>query len=117
MCIRDSPKERSRARELCFNGLGHSPDSLQGRLILARLFYLDGMIEFSIRELVELKRRVDLPSVTALLELYGPHAEPYLRSATKTSEDGDTSTSEEEEVLAEIDLDEDFVVAIEELGD
>ena len=78
------------------------------------------MIEFSIRELVELKRRVDLPSVSALLDLYGPHAEPYLKAAASKTEEGESLKVEEEpeeEVLAEIDLDEDFVVAIEELED
>ena len=113
-------EEYAEAREVCFKGLTANPENLQARLLLSRLFYLDGMLEFSVRELVELKKRAELPAVDTLLDLFGPHAERFLASSTaKKTLSPDASEVDEdddsEEILAEIDLDDEFVSAFEEL--
>ena len=77
--LADSPATRPEAREICFRGIVANPDSLRGRLTLARLFYLDGMFEFSARELTELNNFADVPAlqlvpvipVTQVIDFYG----------------------------------------------
>ena len=100
---------RMECREVCFRGLSHAPKQLMGRIILARSFYLDGMIEFAVRELVELGRHAELPSLERLLDAFGPHAGPYRRGATAEALQDQVIEEEDEEVLAEIDLDGEFV--------
>ena len=113
-------QEYAQAREVCFYGLTSNPENLQARLLLSRLFYLDGMLEFSVRELVELKKRAELPAVDTLLDLFGPHAERFLatnlpKKALSADAPEEVEDDDAEEILAEIDLDDEFVSAFEEL--
>jgi len=132
--LADDAESRFEARELCFRGLSENPDNSRGRLMLARLFYLDGYAEFCVRELAELKRRVKSEAVDRLIDAFGDIASPYLSAAptteaaetednkpkeTAASTDGEAEEEAEDgdAVFAEIDLDEDFVDALEELED
>lgn len=107
--------DRVQARELCFKLLNREPNHKLGRLLLARLFYLDELFEFSLRELVCLSALVNTPSLGKLIAEFGPLAEKYFSQAPlpqtgmsmlEISEA--TDSAEESEVLAELDLDADF---------
>ena len=54
--LSDSPESRAEVRELCFQALSRDKENGLVRLSLARSFYLDGHIEFCLRELLELKK-------------------------------------------------------------
>ena len=69
---------RADARELCFREINQNPGDRGVRLLLAKLFYLDGLNEFAIRELIELRRRSPSESLNALLRSFGALAEVYL---------------------------------------
>lgn len=113
---------RSEGREVCFRGLTENPHNHRGRLALARLFYLDGYWEFAVRELLQLQREVKLASLDKLLESFGD-IQTRIRGekvVAEKSSDGmtgavDSQNSTGTGVVAEIDLDADFVDALEEL--
>jgi hypothetical protein len=98
-----SPEDRQRARDICFRGLSRNSHNLRGRLLLARLFYIDEMFPFCVRELQELRRSADTPSLRRLLESFGEALEEAKRD------------EHAEAVVGELDLDSDFVDALEEL--
>jgi len=125
--LSSDPQSRSEAREICFKGLNDNPKNFRGRLTLARLFYLDGYGEFCIRELVELNKRVSLASLERLIELFGDFAKPFLAEANQTnkkqqkveanpqSEANLGGSEESDSVVAEMDLDDEFLEALEDL--
>jgi predicted Zn-dependent protease len=131
LLLSEEPESRARAREICFRGLSESPQSHRGRLVLAKLYYLDGMWEFAIRELVELKRLHPLTSLDHLLSAFGDSARPYLEStgacAGMTTSAGRStgavqvaSTPEkvmDDAVVAEMDFDSEFFEILDELED
>jgi hypothetical protein len=121
---------RAEAREVLFAGIAREPKLNLARLLLARSYYLDDLLEFSVRELVELQKHADVPSLHKLLDAFGAFAMPYRLSkkpAAVVAEDastapgGETSAAaapapeEEEDILAEIDLDDEFLDALDEL--
>lgn len=117
-------KKRSEARELCFRALREDPRHFRGRLLLAKLFYLDQMPEFCVRELIELKRLgASSPSLVRLLDAFGTLAERYgSETAVAQSPEAEVpSASEpasgEEAVVAEIDLDAEFADVLSELDE
>ncbi len=114
------PKSRPEAREFCFRGLTEHPESVRGRLALARLFYLDGYSEFAVRELIELSRLVQTPSLKKLLDSFGPLAQRFYQSSPKPEEEApidETPGAEDGGVVAEIDIEADFLGALDELVD
>lgn len=95
--LSESEVSRAEAREVCFKILKEDAEQHRIRLFLARLFYLDGMTEFCIRELVELNKKVgELSELERLLDSFGDLAKPFLI---------ERASDEEEIVLAEMDLD------------
>ena len=118
--LTESAEDRVRAREICFRGLNENPSELRGRLLLARLFYLDEIGEYCARELVELKRRApELGSVDKLLDALGDIATPYLAKIRDPEMDTlpDIDEPAEDAVVAEVELDEEFVNIMGELED
>ena len=117
----DDPSNRARAREVCFQGLNESPKNHLGRLQLARLFYLDNLGEFAVRELIELSKYTTAPSIGKLLDSFGPFAKPFLESMEKkktapvNEAHAGAAPQTEEAVIAEFDLDAEFTDALEEL--
>ena len=128
------PSRRAEAREVCFRGLTQDPRNTRGRLTLARLFYLDSMGEFCVRELVRLRQLAPLHSLDKLLDSFGEFAKPFLQITLEpvpndspeiddTAEESSpavSATSEpqmegEEDTVAEIDLEADFMEALEQL--
>lgn len=112
---------RTRAREICFQGLKRSPANARGRLVLARAFFLDGMFEFSVRELVELRNYTEVPAIQKLLDAFGIYAQRYgattapRQAAAGSPPDAKKSPSAEGNVVAEVDLDADFLDALDEV--
>jgi hypothetical protein len=116
--LASDPSKRSEARDICFKGLTESPDNLLGRLLLSRLFYLDKMPEFCVRELLELKRRGgSFASLDKLLSSLSDYAEPYLTGLESASSEnlGEDADNSAPKVVAEVDLDEDFLDILDEL--
>ena len=85
------------------------------------------MPEFAVRELVELQKFTNVPSLERLLDSFGEYASPFRNPVVPAAVDvggndeGEDEATEEdddedgEEVLAEIDLDDEFMDAIDEL--
>ena len=124
------PDQRAEARDLCFQALNASPQNLVVRLLLARLFYLDRLGEFCIRELIELRKRCDTPSIKKLLDGFGDYGRGLIdenpqgagsttvsRAPAGNSAEKEFSPRKEEVVLAEVDLDTDFAEVLDELED
>jgi predicted Zn-dependent protease len=113
--LMSTPGERAEAREICFRGLSANPKHARGRLILAKLFYLDAMYEFSFRELIELRRIQPAPSLDRLIESYGDFGKAYLASSGANAPAAGSTAQAGEDVLGEIDLEEDFVEVLDEI--
>ena len=111
-------------REECFQALAEHPADLNARLRLARLFYEDGLHEFAVRELIELRRRAEVmpPSLERLLAAFGEIARPYLDAVatgnfnTETAAPSDTDPSTADTV-AELDVDAEFADLLVDLED
>jgi len=114
--LESEPSTRAEAREVCFRGLSAAPENLQGRLQLAKLFYLDELTEFCIRELMELQRKApELSALNRLLSMLGGETvEPSTRVATKTAPAPEEET-DEGDVLAEIDMDTELADILAEM--
>ena len=108
--IGEDDARRIEARELCFRGLSANPHNKLARLVLARLFYLDNMFEFAARELSELQGTPNAPSLEKLLAEFRVAGAKYLGS-----EPSKAPAPEPEAVVAEFDIDTDFLEAIDEL--
>ena len=125
----DQPEARPEARENCFMLLADEPNNVRCRIVLARLFYLDSLTEFAIREIVEACRRQPAPSLYRLIEGFGQSAARYtaaLAGAIGVSPNGRTAAAESkaaaavEEVdteVAEIEIDGELMDILDELDD
>ena len=113
------PATRPEAREVCFRGLTHHPKNLSGRLLLARLFYLDQMPEFCARELLELRKLIETPSLLKLLKVFEPLAREALAPVSAPSAAPETAAAsgaaKPETTVGELDLDVDFLDALDEV--
>ena len=96
---------RPEAREICFQMLADQADNRLARLHLARLFYLDSMFDFSLRELLELKRQGVSGSLDKLIAAFGHQL---------TENPRPEKSATEEATVAEVDIDADFLNALEE---
>lgn len=115
----EEESSRSEAREVLFAGIARDPHLALARLLLARSFYLDSMIEFAVRELVELQKYTDVPSLNKLLDSFGSYAMAFRPGKSAAKQEGAGTTSDdddEEDVLAEIDIDDEFLDAIDEVS-
>lgn len=68
---------RAEGRELCLQRINQFPNDLKARLLFAKLLYLDGYKEHSVRELIEIRRRKSTPSIEALIKSFGPLATQF----------------------------------------
>lgn len=115
--LSDIEERRAEAREICFRGLTQHPRNAKGRLVLARLFYLDGYYEFAVRELDELRKYTNISSVDRLIEAFGPFAEQVLSNMKTGAPEGDTDRISGSEVLAEVEFDAEFDDVLDELDE
>lgn len=119
------------ARDVLIKGLAAKQRHGAARLLLARLYYQDGLGEFCVRELIELKKYVQSPALDKLLDAFGEYAHPYLPHSSGKAESHEESDAEEEQrlaaeedaqdeqedVLAEIDIDAEFDEIFDEIDD
>lgn len=123
LLLSKNPELRPQAREICFKGLTIDPHNLRGRLVLAKLFYLDQMSAFCLRELCELNKQVgQLPSLDRLLEELGAKGagvssdEPSKHSKYETDQpQASSSAVSSTAVLAEVDLEGEFIDILDDL--
>ncbi len=128
--LSEKDETRAEAREICFRGLNANPSNAQGRLVLAKLFYLDGLGEFCVRELIELRKYSEAKAIDKLLAAFGDFAVPFFPGkqllqkslavpqaseieSGKAALPAESSVKTNEQVVAEIDLD--FTEAMEEI--
>lgn len=103
-------EQRPLARELCFQALSTQPKKANIRLALAKLFYLDGMFDFALRELAELKKQLpENSTLQSLLEALGAGGTTGTKAAEKESRPPS-------EIIAEVELEADFDELLEEEG-
>ncbi len=135
-CLLRDEERLAEARDVLVKGLAANQRHGAARLLLAKLYYQDGLGEFCVRELIELKKYVQSPALEKLLDAFGEYAHPYLpssvaSSAARSQQAEDESDSEHEErlaaqedaqdeqedVLAEIDIDSEFDEIFDEIDD
>ena len=116
-CLMQLPASRAEARELCFVELNSNPHNVLARLFLARAFYLDGMSEFCLRELIELKKFSSSHNLEKLLNtLKDFNRAPSLSSLNSSSDidskgtgskdiPGDSKIDDNTATIAEVELD------------
>ena len=102
----DSAESRAQARELCFRALTADSKNLVARLLLGRLFYLDGMRELCLRELRELQAQHDTAVLRRLLGALGETT-----AAAQPTE----PAGAKEGVVGELDFDAEFLDALDEV--
>ncbi len=103
-------EQRPHARELCSRELTAHPEGANVRLALAKLFYLDGMFDFAVRELAELKKQLpENSTLQSLLEALGAGGTTGTKAAEKESRPPS-------EIIAEVELEADFDELLEEEG-
>lgn len=117
--LSEDPTKRAEAREILFRGLAKNPRNTRGRLLLAKLFYQDEMLEFSVRELIELHRYTDVPAVRKLLEAFGEYGEqfrsdPLSDLPSKEIRRLDRDENVPEIVVGEVDIDPELFDALDE---
>lgn len=107
---------RAEAREICFKALSLNPNHHAGRLILAKLFYLDSMTPFCVRELLEVRKHVESESLDRLLLSFG---ERYSGDSNKGNSHGANTevgqAEKKKEVVAELDIDAEFLDVLEDI--
>lgn len=115
----ESDGSRTEARERAYRFLNEEPNNYTVRLLLAKSFYLDRLGEFCVHELQEIRRRGgSSESLNKLLETFGAIAGDVVSSENYDEEEVSVDDdSEEQGVVAELDLDSDFTDALEELLD
>lgn len=83
---------------VCLSGLSANPSCHRGRLVLARIYFEQGFIPFSVRE-VELLRK-SLPELKSIQRLY----DRFYPGGAPIGETGDTTVAESDFDISEIEL-------------
>ena len=123
--LAENADKRPEAREYCLQGLTQAPENLRLRLLLARLYYLDGYSEFMVRELLRLKELCGLSSIDKLLDGFGSIVSQFSSQSAKitpqrvmSSEDENPVEKDKEGgVLAEVDFETDLLDLLDEIED
>lgn len=103
---------RAEAREGLFKLISENPSDARARVVLAKTFYDDGLLEFSVRELIEARKYSESPTLIRLLEAFGDHARRLGYKAEATSSAQNVVA---EETVGEIELEVDFESAVDKL--
>ncbi len=107
-----SKDTKAEARDVLFKGITHHPSNYVARLLLAKLFFEDGMYSFSARELAELWSINRSETIKKLLIAFGDHSKNYIELF-----EGKLADRSAVSTLAEIDLEGDFTDALTEIED
>ena len=111
--LAQTEQTREQARELCLKTLRDEPSAHRVRLWLAKLYYLDRMLEFSIRELLYLRGLIGgHDSLDALLDSISKKSARYASMVAKEMGRAQGEFSDEREV-AELDFESEFADALE----
>lgn len=117
-------QRRVDAREVCFSGLSRNPTHTLLRLLLAKLFYQDSYPEFAYAQLEVLDRISGTPSVKKLLaglqnySLGESGKALQLQKEKGSGNNGEhTAADDSAEIVAEIDIEDDFLSALDEIED
>ena len=103
-----SQGEIDRAMHVCLTGVTSNPAVLEGRLVLARIYYEEGHFPFAVRELEYLKKEIpDNKAVNSLLERLSPESLNKPQATVISSESTETTVAEGEFGFDELDLLED----------
>lgn len=97
------------AQSVAIRGINANPSHFKARLLLAKIYYTQELIEFAIRELIELYRQSRNETIRELIESFGTVGLEYIEAYAAIF--GQASPKEEEsdsEVLAEIKIEQDF---------
>lgn len=112
----ESEGSRSEARERAYKFLNEEPKNHLVRLLLAKSFYLDRLGEFCVRELQEIKRRGGTSeSLLKLLDAFGGNVDIPTETLPEAADKEGAEGDDEQNVVAELDLDSDFTDALDEL--
>lgn len=112
----DQAEARPMLRDSCLKAINKSHQEHRLRLTLAKLFYLDGMGEHCVRELLHLKRLVGAnQALDRLLESFREYA--CSLPGVLFGEELSGAAAESDQEIAELDIDVDFDDALDDLGD
>lgn len=90
-------------------GINANPSHLKARLLLAKIYYSQELIEFAVRELLELYRQSNNETIKELIESFGTVGSEYLEAYSSIFGMKVSKTDESDsEVLAEIKIEQDF---------
>ena len=124
--LSDTSDGRAKARDMALRAIQKTPGDAELRVILAKLYYMDGLFEFATRELIEAQFLVPTPSVDKLLQQFTEYSAPLIsrykqfpkvgmdnRTQTLTSAPREQAKSSQEEsndseVVADMDVDLDL---------
>lgn len=76
--LSDSTEGRIKARDMAIKAIQKAPSDAELRLLLAKLYYMDGLFEFATRELIEIQFMLPTPSVERLLQQFTEYSAPLL---------------------------------------
>lgn len=107
-----TPEHRAASRERLFQIIVSDPSNARARVLLAKSFYDDGLLEFSVRELVEAKKYTDSVALTRLIEAFGDHAKRF--SQNRSSDEH--SFPAPDKTVAEIEVELDFDSTLNKLN-
>lgn len=125
--VKDSPEDPNydeprliEAREVLLRGISANPLHSKARLLLSKIYYLQRLPEFSLRELVELYRVSRNPLVKDLMASFGQVGEEFLH-AYKTIMEGKIQRPKappgSSQVFAEVDIGGGFDGTLDSLED
>lgn len=97
------------AQYIAIRGINANPGHLKARLLLSKIYYTQELIEFAIRELIELYRQSKDNSVRDLIESFGTVGHEYIEAyAAIFGQTVSKSENSDSEVLAEIKIEQNF---------
>lgn len=100
-----SQGDYDRALHVCLSGITSNPAVLEGRLVLARIFYDEGYKSFAIRELEFLKKELpDNKALISLLEKVSPESLSQSSKHESINEEEGSTVAEGEFAFDELDL-------------
>ena len=95
----------AQARETLLQRISTHPEDHRARLLYAKALYLDKHVEHAVRELIELRRRRDTPSLRSLLASFGAIVSQFEVRAVGATPEQFVEHPVEDKTLGEIDFD------------
>ena len=101
------------AQFIVIRGINSNPSHLKARLLLAKIYYSQELVEFAVRELIELYRQSKDQSIKELIESFGAIGLEYIEAYSPIFDSSaliklQNDKESESEVLAEIKIEQNF---------